>query len=98
MTVIRFKVPYDNGTVCCAEGETCSEFTPGYAARLVRSGLAEFVPGNKGVNQLRAEAGLPPLPSMSMTKAELLEMAAERGVVVETDDNKADLVRKIEGV
>ena len=32
----------------------------------------------------------------SMTKAELLEVASAEGVSVETDDNKADLVRKIE--
>lgn len=32
----------------------------------------------------------------SMTKAELLEEAGRLGVDVETDDNKADLVRKIE--
>lgn len=33
--------------------------------------------------------------SDSMTKAELLDMAKARGVEVETDDNKADLIRKI---
>lgn len=32
----------------------------------------------------------------SMTKAELLATAKAEGVEVETDDNKADLVRKIE--
>jgi hypothetical protein len=32
----------------------------------------------------------------SMTKAELLDTAKAEGVAVETDDNKADLVRKIE--
>lgn len=32
----------------------------------------------------------------SMTKAELIETANSEGVTVETDDNKADLVGKIE--
>lgn len=31
-----------------------------------------------------------------MTKAELVETAEAEGVAIETDDNKADLVRKIE--
>lgn len=34
--------------------------------------------------------------SMSMTKDELLKVAKAEGVDVETDDNKADLVAKIE--
>jgi hypothetical protein len=93
--VIRFKVPFDNGTVKCAEGESTSELSPSYAARLVKAGLAEVVAGNRGVNVVRAEMGLPPIASMSMTKDELLDMAGERGVAVETDDNKADLVAKI---
>ena len=33
--------------------------------------------------------------SMSMTKAELQKLAKSEGVEVETDDNKDDLVRKI---
>ena len=33
--------------------------------------------------------------SMSMTKAELLDLAEAEGVPVESDDNKDDLVRKI---
>lgn len=32
---------------------------------------------------------------MSMTKDELLGLAESRGVAIETDDNKEDLVRKI---
>lgn len=37
------------------------------------------------------------LPSLSgMTKPQLIERAAVEGVQIETDDNKADLVRKIE--
>lgn len=32
----------------------------------------------------------------SMTKAELIDAAKAEGVEIETDDNKADLVRKIE--
>lgn len=32
----------------------------------------------------------------SMTKAELVDVAKAEGVEIETDDNKADLVRKIE--
>ena len=36
-------------------------------------------------------------PSLaSMTKAELLDVAKAEGVAIETDDNNADLVRKIE--
>ena len=34
-------------------------------------------------------------PSMDMLKDELLDMAKSEGVDVESDDNKADLVRKI---
>jgi hypothetical protein len=93
--VIRFKVPFDNGKVKCDVGETTSELPLAYATRLVRSGLAEVVAGNRGVNELRAEMGLPPVASMSMTKPELLAMADEQGVPVETDDNKADLIAKI---
>lgn len=33
--------------------------------------------------------------SDDMTKAELLDMARRKGVKVESDDNKADLIRKI---
>lgn len=33
--------------------------------------------------------------SMSMTKAELVKLAKADGIKVETDDNKDDLVRKI---
>jgi hypothetical protein len=37
------------------------------------------------------------LPALSgMTKAELIDQAATEGVAVETDDNKADLIAKIE--
>lgn len=37
------------------------------------------------------------LPAVSgMTKAELIDQAAAEGVAVETDDNKADLIAKIE--
>lgn len=32
----------------------------------------------------------------NMTKAELVDAAEAEGVTIETDDNKADLVRKIE--
>lgn len=93
--VIRFKVAFDNGVVKCAAGETTSELSPAYATRLVRVGLAEVVAGNKAVNAIRAEMGLPPIASMSMTKAELVAMAREQGVAFETDDNKADLIAKI---
>lgn len=34
--------------------------------------------------------------SMSLKKDELLAIAAAEGIAVETDDNKADLIRKIE--
>jgi hypothetical protein len=93
--VIRFKVPFDNGAVKCEAGETTSELSASYASRLVRAGLAEVVPGNKGVNMIRAEMGLAPIATMSMTKAELLEMAGGLSIPVETDDNKTDLVAKI---
>lgn len=93
--IIRFKVPFDNGTIKCEAGDTTSELPTSYAERLVRSGLAEIVTGNKAVNEMRAEMGMFPIPSMSMTKAELLAMADDQFVPVETDDNKADLIAKI---
>lgn len=59
--IIRFKVPFDNGTVKCAEGETTGELSDSYAARIVRSGLAEIVTGNLSVNAARESAGLAPI-------------------------------------
>lgn len=69
--VIRFKVPFDNGTVKCEAGETTSELSPSYAARLVRAGLAVAVPGNRGLNEARRNAGLAPVkkPRRRATKS-----------------------------
>lgn len=66
--VIRFKVPFDNGTVKCEAGETTGELSPAYAARLVRSGLAEVLPGNRGLNAVRAQAGLAPVKRTTRRK------------------------------
>lgn len=50
--------------------------------------------GNAPANKARTAAP-DNKASDSMTKAELLAMAKAEGVDVETDDNKADLIRKI---
>lgn len=93
--IIRFKVAFDNGPIRCEAGETSSDVPHGLARRLVKCGLAEVAMGNVGLNRMRADAGLPALPSMSMTKPELIALARELGVEFETDDNKSELVRKI---
>lgn len=59
--MIRFKAHYDNGTICAQPGDTTGILAPALAARLVRSGLAEEVQGNEGLNLARAEAGLEPV-------------------------------------
>lgn len=46
--------------------------------------------------RLAQEAKASPKPLASMTAANLRELAAAEGVPFETDDNKADLVTKIE--
>jgi len=67
--LIRLKVPYDNGAVRCAAGDTTADLPENTAARLVRSGLAEEVRGNRAVNITRAKSGLPPVKRrMARTK------------------------------
>jgi len=48
-------------------------------------------PSNKAMNAAPADKAL-----SSMTKARLLDTAKTEGVAIETDDNKADLIAKIE--
>jgi hypothetical protein len=59
--IIRFKVAYDDGTIRCGVGETTGELSHGQAARLVRAGIAEAIPGNRGINTARAAAGMSPV-------------------------------------
>lgn len=59
--MIRFKQHYDNGTISARPGDTTGLLAPVLAARLVRSGLAEEVEGNEGLNLARAEAGMEPI-------------------------------------
>jgi hypothetical protein len=66
--LIRLKVPYDNGTVRLAAGETTTDLPDNLASRLVRSGLAEEIRGNRGVNISRAKSGLPPIKGRSRAK------------------------------
>jgi len=90
-------VPYDNGTAKLAKGDVYHRFSKQLEDKLIRTGLAEFVPSASDLEALGGIVDAPrPAPSMAMTKAELLAMAEEHGVAVETDDNKAELVRKIE--
>lgn len=68
------------------------------ARRLARLNLvddAEAIAGTFGIDVLGEEAAALEPASMSMRKTELVEMAEARGIAVETDDNKADLVAKI---
>jgi hypothetical protein len=56
---------------------------------------AGSAPSNKALSG--AEEDKDALPSLSgMTKDQLSRQAAIEGVQIETDDNKADIVRKIE--
>lgn len=93
--LIRFKVAYNERFPA---GSETDELPNAIALRCVRSGIAEHIGGDEGLNKARAKVGMEPLPegpSMAMTKVELLEMADDLGVEYETDDNKADLIRKI---
>lgn len=101
---VRMNVPWDDGKVKLAIGDEHFGFPAILEGRMVRSGLAVWLP-NETLNRLREWAGLKPLtspeeqlpePSMVMTKAELVNLAKAKGVEIETDDNKAELVRKIE--
>lgn len=85
--LIRFKVPYDNGTSFAAN-EITGAIPDRLAKRLVQSGLAE----EAAIGDMdRPEA------SMAMTKPDLVAMAKARQVQIETDDNKTEIVRKING-
>ena len=46
--------------------------------------------------ELDAALGARPVVSMVLKKDELIKIARAEGVAVETDDNKADLITKIE--
>lgn len=101
---VRMKAPWDDGKVRLAVGEEYFGFNALLEARLVRAGLATWLP-NETLNRIREWAGLAPLASpqealpaasMTMTKAELLQLARARGIEVESDDNKASIITKIE--
>ena len=63
----------------------------GLGQRLLRMGLAT----SDEPAQVAPTDEVPLPASMAMTKAELVALAEELGVAVETDDNKAGLVAKI---
>ena len=80
-----------------AKEGTEAEYDRADAERLAAFGSVEIknlgaAPSNKARTAAPANKA-----SDSMTKAELLAMAKREGVNVETDDNKADLIRKING-
>lgn len=58
---------------------------------------AGAAPSNKARTAAPADKGDEPAAvSMSMTKEQMVRVARAEGVAVETDDNKADLLAKIE--
>lgn len=72
------------------------EYEKADAERLAGYGAVEFKSaGSAPSNKMAQEPDNKAEPSMAMTKTELLAMARVRGVEVETDDNKADLIRKL---
>lgn len=95
---VRMNVAWDDGTVKLSPGDEYYDFPHSLQARLIKSGLATQL----SLNEARAAAGMAALPhiedrpSMNMTKAELIEMAEELGIEYETDDNKSELIDKIE--
>lgn len=108
---VRMNVQWDDGTRRLAAGDLCTDFSPHMEARLVRSGLAELVPpGTEDAPSWlkpgfaahpheqppeAAPAASPAAASMAMTRNELLNMAEARAIEFESDDNKSELVRKI---
>lgn len=97
---VRMNVAYDNGAVRLAPGQEYHRFPKTTEGKLIRTGLAEYAEPTD-VEDIRRLAGLDeaddePVPSMALTKAQLIEMAIERGVEVEETDTKAALIGKIE--
>lgn len=97
---IRMIKAWDDGTITVKQGGVTDAFTPAMEDRLVQSGLAE----RETLDDARARVGMAPLTppaedivpaSIDMLRRELVELADALGVVIETDDNKADIVRKI---
>lgn len=101
---IRMKVPWDDGTQKLAANQTSFGFSPRMEDRLIRAGLAVPLSQNEEAEHQELEVGfaaqapVPPagiIADITMLRAELIALAEERGIAYEGDDNKADLVRKI---
>ena len=97
---IRMIKAWDDGTITAKPGGLTDAFSPAMEDRLVDAGLAE----RETLDEARAKAGMatltPPAEdiapaSIDMLRRELIELAEALGVEIETDDNKADIVRKI---
>lgn len=80
-----------NGPVLTHAGETTEGVEISDAELKIARELGYFEFDGKGADGSDGEKSLD-----KHTKAELIEIAEAEGVSVETDDNKADLVRKIE--
>ena len=101
---VRMNKAWDDGKIVAAAGDMVTAFTPLQELRLVRSGLAEAIDGEEGLAIARVAAGMPAIGfaaeprepvSEAMYRRKLVAIAEERGITIESDDNKADIVRKI---
>jgi hypothetical protein len=80
--LIKMKVPYDDGIHVLVKKQE-ADLPEKLALKLIRVGLAEL-------------PSTITKPSMSMLRSELVAIAQDRGIELETDDNKADILAKIE--